>query len=71
MSCYMMGGAMLNKSLIQFSVDEWGYVPPCSLASGKTMVGVMVVVLTSSKRTLANTSRTVAVSAADSAAGHC
>ena len=70
-SCYMMGGAMLNKSLIQFSVDEWGYVPPCSLASGKTMVGVMVVVLTSSKRTLANTSRTVAVSAADSAAGHC
>ena len=22
-----MGGAMLNKSLIQFSVDGWGYVP--------------------------------------------
>ena len=23
----LMGGAMLNKSLIQFSVDGWAYVP--------------------------------------------
>ena len=23
----LMGGAMLSKSLIQFSVDGWGYVP--------------------------------------------
>ena len=23
----LMGRAMLNKSLIQFSVDGWGYVP--------------------------------------------
>ena len=30
----LMGGAMLSKSLIQFSVDGWGYVPPCSLAGG-------------------------------------
>ena len=22
-----MGGAMLSKSLIQFSVDDWGYIP--------------------------------------------
>ena len=26
----LMAGAMLNKSLIQFSVDEWGCVPSCS-----------------------------------------
>ena len=43
--------------------------PPCSLAWGQTMVGVMAA--TSFKRTLANTSRTVAVSAPDLAAGHC
>ena len=27
MGLVLMGGAMLSKSLIQFSVDEWGCVP--------------------------------------------
>ena len=27
MGLVLMGGAMLSKSLIQFSVDEWGSVP--------------------------------------------
>ena len=26
----LMGGAMLSKSLIQFSFDGWGYVPSLS-----------------------------------------
>ena len=52
----LMGGAMFSKSLIQFSVDEWGCVPPCSLASGRgTMVGVMALMAASFKRTYAST----------------
>ena len=31
-----MGGAMVNKSLIQFSVDGWSYVP--SLLFGASLV---------------------------------
>ena len=42
--------------------------PPCSLAWGQTMVGVMVVMVTSFKRIYA---RTVVFSAPDPKAGHC
>ena len=52
----LMGRAMFSKSLIQFSVDEWGCVPPCHLASGRgTMVGVRALMATSFKRTSAST----------------
>ena len=27
----LMGGAILSKSLVQFSIDELGCVPPCCL----------------------------------------
>ena len=33
-----MGGAMLSKSLIQFSVDGWGHVPSLLFTWGQTMV---------------------------------
>ena len=59
-----MGGAMLSKSLIQFSVDGWGSVP-CCLAWGRTIAGVMA---TSFKRAYAST---VVVSAPDPMSGHC
>jgi len=36
----LIGGAMLSKSLIQFSVDGRGFVPSCCLAWGQTIVGV-------------------------------
>ena len=49
--------AMLSKSLIQFSVKGGAMSPLCSLASGQTMVGVMVVVVTSFKRTCASMPR--------------
>ena len=51
----LVGMAMLNKSLIQFSVDGWDCVPPpCTLASGQTLIGVMVVMATSLKSTYAS-----------------
>ena len=34
-----MDGAMLNKALIQFSVDGWGCVPSLLFTWGQTMVG--------------------------------
>ena len=33
-----MGGAVLSKSLIQFSVNEWGCVPSLLFTWGQTMV---------------------------------
>ena len=33
-----MGGAMLNKSLIQFSVVEWSYIPSLLFTWDQTMV---------------------------------
>ena len=37
----LVGKSIFSKSLIQFSTDGWGYVPPCGLAWGYTVVGVM------------------------------
>ena len=47
---------MLSKSLIQFSFDRWDCVSTysgntCSLAWGQTMIGVMALMATPSKRT--------------------
>ena len=39
----LMGGAMLSKSLIQFSVDGWGCVPSLLFTWGQTMVAGQVV----------------------------
>ena len=47
----LMGGAMVSKSLIQFSIDGWSYVPSLLFTWGQTMVGIMA---TSSKRTYAS-----------------
>ena len=49
----LMGGAMLSKSLIQFSVDGWGCVP--SLLFGQTMVEIMKIMVTSFKKSHACT----------------
>ena len=62
-----MGGALLSKSLIQFSVDGWGCVPSLLLTWGQTMVEVMKIMVTSFKRTHACTP---ALSAPSPAAGH-
>ena len=64
----LMGRVMLSKSLIQFSVDGWSYVPSLSLTWDQTMVGVVKIMATSFKRTFACT---VVFSAPDPAAGHC
>ena len=34
---FLMGGAMLSKSLIQFSVDGWGCVPSLLFSWGQTL----------------------------------
>ena len=36
-----MGGTLLSKSLIQFSVDGWSCVPSLLFTWGQTMVEVM------------------------------
>ena len=46
----LMGGAMLNKSLIQFSVDGWSYVPSLLFTWAETVVDVMKIMVTSFKR---------------------
>ena len=61
MGLVLMGGAMLSKSLIQFSVDGWGCVPSLFFTWGQTMVEVME---TSFKRSHE-------CSAPNPAAGHC
>ena len=58
---------MLNKSLIQFSVDEWSCVPSLLFTWGQTMVDVMKIVVTSFKRPHACTAT---LSAPNPAAGH-
>ena len=51
----LVGGAMLSKSLIQFSVDEWSCVPSVLFAWGQNMVEVMKIMVTSFKRSHACT----------------
>ena len=58
---------MLNKSLIQFSVDGWGCVPSLLFIWGQTMVEVMKIMATPFKRSHAGTA---ALSTPDPAAGH-
>ena len=62
-----MGGDMLSKSLIQFSVDGWSCVPSLLFIWGQTIVEVMKIMVTSLKRSQACTAT---VSAPNSAAGH-
>ena len=38
LSLVLMGGAMLRKSLIEFSVDGWGHAPSLLFTWGQTMV---------------------------------
>ena len=64
---FLVGGAMFNKSLIQFSVDGWGCVPSLLFTWGQTMVEVMKIMATSFKRSHAGTA---ALSTPDPAAGH-
>ena len=61
----LMGGAMIIKSLIQFSLMGGAVFSPCCLARGQIMVGVMT---TSFKKTCAP--RTVVFHAPDTAACH-
>ena len=63
----LMGGAMLRKSLIQFSVDGWSCVPSLLFTWGQTIVEVMKVMGTSLKRSHACTAT---LSAPNPAAGH-
>ena len=62
----LMGGAMLSKPLIQFSVDGRGCVPSLLLTWGQTMV-VMEIMVTPFK---SSQSCTATLSASDPAAGH-
>ena len=58
---------MFSKSLIQFSVDGWGCVPSLLFTWGQTIVEVMKIMVTSFKRSHADTA---AFSAPSPAAGH-
>ena len=49
----LMGGAMLSKSIIQFSVDGWSCVLSLLFTWGQTMVEVMKITVTSLKRSQA------------------
>ena len=51
----LMGGAMLSKSLIQFSVNVWSCVPSPLFTYGQTMVEVMKIMGISFKRSHACT----------------
>ena len=42
----LMGGAILSKSLIQFSVDGWSCVPSLLFTRGQTIVEVMKIMVT-------------------------
>ena len=50
-----MGGALLSKSLIQFSFDGWSCVPSLLFTWGQTMVEVMKIMVTSFNRSHAGT----------------
>ena len=58
---------MLSKSLIQFSVDEWGCIPSLLFTWGQTMVEAMMMMVTSLKRPKACT---ITVCAPNPAVGH-
>ena len=47
LSLVLMGRAMLSKSLIQFSVDGWSFVPSMLFTWGQTMVEVTKIMVTS------------------------
>ena len=59
---------MLNKSLIQFSVDWWSWVPSLLFTWGQTMVEVVKIMVTSFKR---SHGCTATLSAPNPASGHC
>ena len=63
----LMGGTMLSKSLIQFSVDGWSCVPSLLFTWDQTMVEVMKIMVTSFKRSHACTAT---LSAPNPEAGH-
>ena len=63
----LMGGAMLSKSLIPFSVDGWSYVPSLLFTWAQTMVEAIKIMETSFKRSHACTAT---FSAPNPAAGH-
>ena len=63
----LKGKAILSKSLIQFSVDGWVWVPSLLFTWGQTMVEVVKIMVTSFKR--AHT-RTAVLNAPSPAAGH-
>ena len=63
-----MGGRMLSKSLIQFSVDGWGCVPSLFFTWCQNMVEVMKIMATSFKRSHAGTA---ALCALNPSADHC
>ena len=67
MGLVLMDGAMLSKSLIQFSVDGWSCIPSLLFTWGQTMVEVMKIMVTSFKRSHAHTAT---FSAPNPAAGH-
>ena len=67
MGLVLMGGAMLSKSLIQFSVDGWNCVPSPLFTWGQTVVEVMNIMETSFKRAHVCTAT---LSAPNPAAGH-
>ena len=67
MGLVLMGGAMLNKSLIQYSVDGWSSVPSVLFTWGQNMVEVMKIMETSFKRSHACTAM---LSAPNPAAAH-
>ena len=48
----LMGGAMLSKYWIQFSVDAWGCVPSLLFTWGHTMVEVMMIMVIFFKRSM-------------------
>ena len=64
----LMGGVMLSKSLIHFSVDGQSCSLPAALACGQTMVEVMKIMATSFKMSHVCTT---ARNAFDPAASHC
>ena len=67
MGLVLIGGFMLSKSLIQFSVDGWSCVPSLLFTWAQTMVEVMKIMVTSLKRSHA---WTAVAHASNPVAGH-
>ena len=67
----LMGGAMLSKFLVEFSVAGWGCVPSLLFTWGQTMVEVMKIMVTSFKRSLAETATLSAPNHTAGTANHC